>query len=503
MSIVRAKETSTSGKTMTLLWSRVRQRGDLPAFSRVVNAIVGAMHSDDDREFNMTRTVLQDPALTQKVLRLANSAMYAMFEQGINTVSKAVIVLGTQAIGHLALGLKLIDGLQAVSSDSAPARGELEKAVLAGHIARQLVSSISTRDAEEAVVCSILHTLGRMMATFYLSDLWQQVQACCAERGIGEDQAVRDILGLGLDEIGRQVAQQWGLPFSLISTMHDVAPRKTTEPLDHQDWLAAISTLSAHCATALRADDDVCNKALAALARDYAGMLGLEAAQMLRAVDAAQTTAADEHADVVRPLKRVINIEESVLEPLAGKPADAAQILARGMADMRGAASTASIGQLMTMALETVYQGFGFSRAIAFLRNPEQGQYAARMWFGEGVEEIAPRLAFADAYQPDVFHAALAADKIIFVEYALDAAFVNRVPRWWREALPMVRSFMVLPVTVERQAVGFIYGDWDLAKPEAKIEQAEVLLLNELRMLVARVVEQRRPMEASWSGRTS
>ena len=260
---------------------------------------------------------------------------------------------------------------------------------------------------------------------------------------------------------------------------------------------------SVHCATALRADDDACNKALAALARDYAGMLGLEAAQMLRAVDAAQTTAADEHADVVRPLKRVINIEESVLEPLAGKPADAAQILARGMADMRGAASTASIGQLMTMALETVYQGFGFSRAIAFLRNPEQGQYAARMWFGEGVEEIAPRLAFADAYQPDVFHAALAADKIIFVEYALDAAFVNRVPRWWREALPMVRSFMVLPVTVERQAVGFIYGDWDLAKPEAKIEQAEVLLLNELRMLVARVVEQRRPMEASWSGRTS
>lgn len=84
------------------------------------------------------------------------------------------------------------------------------------------------------------------------------------------------------------------------------------------------------------------------------------------------------------------------------------------------------------MALETVYQGFGFSRAIAFLRNPEQAQYVARMWFGEGVQEIASRLVFADAYQPDVFHAVLAADKMIFVEYALDAIFVNKVPRWWR-----------------------------------------------------------------------
>ena len=105
----------TSKKTLDLLWLRVRQRGDLPGFSKVVGTILGAMRGEDDREFNMTKTVLSDPALTQKVLRLANSPMYAVFGGGINTVSKAVIVLGTEAIGHLALGLKLIDGLSAVS----------------------------------------------------------------------------------------------------------------------------------------------------------------------------------------------------------------------------------------------------------------------------------------------------------------------------------------------------------------------------------------------------
>ncbi|HCE09641.1 MAG TPA: GAF domain-containing protein, partial [Oxalobacteraceae bacterium] len=64
-------------KTLELLWSRIRQRGDLPGFSKAVGAILGAMRGDDDREFNMTKTVLSDPALTQKVLRLANSAMYS------------------------------------------------------------------------------------------------------------------------------------------------------------------------------------------------------------------------------------------------------------------------------------------------------------------------------------------------------------------------------------------------------------------------------------------
>jgi HD-like signal output (HDOD) protein len=89
------KELANADQTMELLWSRVRQRGDLPGFSKVVSSIISAMHNDDDSEFNMTKTVLQDPTLTQKVLRLANSAMYSVFGQGINTVSKAVIVLGT------------------------------------------------------------------------------------------------------------------------------------------------------------------------------------------------------------------------------------------------------------------------------------------------------------------------------------------------------------------------------------------------------------------------
>src|SRR5690606_1195873 len=164
-------------KTLDLLLTRVRQRGDLPGFSKVVSAIVGAMHGENDREFSMTKTVLSDPTLTQRVLRLANSAMYSAFGQGINTVSKAVIVLGTETIGHLALGLKLIDGLSAVLVGTSNTRDEMEKAVLAGQIARQVAASSTRRDTEEAVVCSILHSLGRLMVSFYLPEHWLKVQA--------------------------------------------------------------------------------------------------------------------------------------------------------------------------------------------------------------------------------------------------------------------------------------------------------------------------------------
>ena len=155
-------------ETMALLSNCVRERGDLPGFSKVIAAILSTMRGESEAEFNMTSTILADPALTQRVLRLANSPMYAVFGSQINTVSKAVMVLGTEAIGHLALGLKVIDGLSQVSGGTDGSCDEMEKAVLAGHVARQVASCADARDTEEVVVCSVLHSVGRMMLSFYL-----------------------------------------------------------------------------------------------------------------------------------------------------------------------------------------------------------------------------------------------------------------------------------------------------------------------------------------------
>lgn len=497
--------TVTPEKTLDLLWTRVRQRGDLPGFSRVVGAIVGAMRGDDDREFNMTKTVLSDPALTQRVLRLANSAMYSVFGQGINTVSKAVIVLGTDSIGHLALGLKLIDGLTEASANAQGARGEMEKALLAGHIARQVAAAATMYDSEEAVVCSMLHSLGRMMVAFYLQEMWQAIEARVAA-GSNEADAARAELGLGFDAVGRLVAQHWGLPAPLIDTLRDVAPQASSEPLDHADWLAAVATLATGCA------DVVCNTAVdplqagAAILRmstDYASMLGLEPAQLIGAVEAAKDSAAED-AVFVRPriadtaAASRVDVAAKTPVPAKGKPTDADQILARGVSDMRGAAGSASTAQLLAMALETVFKGLGFSRAIAFLRNPDEGRYVARMLLGDGAQELASRLVFEDAYQPDVFHAALANDKMIFIENAQDPNFVSKLPRWWRDALPTAHSFMVLPLTVNRHPVGLIYGDWDIALPDAKIAQSEVPPLDQMREMVVRAIERRRQVDPGW-----
>jgi len=480
--------TTHSQKLLDLLWKRVKQRGDLPGFASVISTIMSAVRGEEDREFNMTNTVLSDPALTQKVLRLANSAMYSVFGQDINTVSKAVLIVGTESIGHLALGTKLIDGLAKASASSMTTHNEMEKAVLAGHIARQVTCAATARDAEEAVVCSMLHSLGRMMVTFYLPDEWSLIQTRCAEQGVDEAQAVVDTLGIGLDEIGRWVAQKWGLPAALINSMQDVLPQALDEPLDHAHWLGAVSTMSSRCARVIC--DESNPDELAVISSSYADMLGIDGSEMFAAVQAAKESAAQD-ALLVSMAKTPESETTMGAAVAAGKPADAAGILTRGVADMRGVSNNATTYQLMTMALETVYQGLNLSRAIVFQRDANKGKYFARMGFGEKVQELIPRLTFTEAYQPDVFHASLASDKIIIVKNARDAVFASKLPRWWRDALPTVHSFIILPLTANRRPNGFIYGDWDTPLSAAGLDAAELLPLNELRTLMVQAIEQR------------
>jgi len=472
--------------TLSLLWERVRRQGDMPGFTKAISAILGAMRGEDEHEFSMTQTVLSDPVLTQKVLRLANSGMYAAFGQRINTVSKAVLVLGTDAIGHLAMGLKLIEELTSASPDSSVAHAEMEKAVLAGMVAQQVAAKAATPDPEEAVVCSMLHTLGRMMVTFYMPERWSVLQE---RAGAGfEESASGEVLGLSLEKIGFEAAEHWGLPRNLIDGMRNVPPCDPDENFSHEDWLAALSTMSSQCADSLWHDDEAGAVAVRALASSYSRMLGVETDGIMEAIDKARENAA---ADLtIAPLAKPAE-KRALAAATRRMRTEGNKILASGVADMRDAGSGASPGQMMSMALETVYQGLTFSRAVAFLRNRREHRYSAKMGFGDGVRELLPVMNFDDTYEPNVFHASLGSDRVIFIENARDPKFAVKLPAWWKASLVQARSFVVLPLQVNGQPVGFIYGDWDDSFPPIQLSQTEFSLLNDLRALVVDAVERR------------
>ena len=177
---------NSKAELLDKLWGRMSERGDFPMLSQALRTTVSAM-SDDDLDFTaLVQVVLSDFGLTQKVLRLANSAMYISFGGNITTVTRALMVLGMDAVGHLVVGLKLVDHFHQSAPRRIDAKLELNRTLLSGTVARQVTEHSEFRASEEAVVCTLMRQIGKLLVAFYLETEWDQIRRKAAAEQISE-----------------------------------------------------------------------------------------------------------------------------------------------------------------------------------------------------------------------------------------------------------------------------------------------------------------------------
>jgi hypothetical protein len=336
----------------------------------------------------------------------------------------------------------------------------------------------------------MLQTLGRMMVTFYMPERWTEMQR---RTGVGkEDGAAGELLGISLQEIGRAAATHWGLPGNLLAGMRIVEPPEEDQPVSHEDWIAGVSTMSTKCAGALWHDDEEGAEEVKRLTERYSGLIGVSIDKLALAIEQAKVAAAADLsiAPLSKPAERRAKALAKTRQRVQGN-----NVLLSGLNDMRDVIDSASPGQMVQIALESVYKGLDFSRAVAFVRNRREGKYAARMSFGEGVRERLPEMIFDDSYEPNVFHAALNSDRVIFIENAKDPKFAAKLPQWWRSTMSDARSFVILPLCSNGQPTGFLYGDWDESFPPISLSPTEFSLLNDMRALVMTAIERRHQAE--------
>jgi HD-like signal output (HDOD) protein len=87
----------------------MRHKSDFPALSESVSAINKIANSETESIDKLSNTILKDFALTNKLLRLVNSAYFRPAGGGISTVSRAVIVLGFEAVRNIAITVLLFE----------------------------------------------------------------------------------------------------------------------------------------------------------------------------------------------------------------------------------------------------------------------------------------------------------------------------------------------------------------------------------------------------------
>ncbi|GAA4335083.1 HDOD domain-containing protein [Pigmentiphaga soli] len=467
------------------LWLRISERGDFPMLSNALRTTISAMKGDDYDFTALVQIVLSDFTLTQRVIRLANSAMYIAFGGNITTVSRALMVLGMEAVGHLVVGMKLVDHFQQSQSQShrIDAKLELNRAMLAGCVARKLAENRDVLAAEEAVVCTLMRQLGKLLCIFYLESEWQQIRARAQEEGCSDEDACRAVLGISFEELADEAAERWGLPPVIREGMTPFDPRAAIDPAQARStqWLRAVagfSTSISQCMTVEDGDSGRRDQRIKESAYLYSKALALGPIALQGVVDVLANENASQHF--------IREINELRAESARGVDHDTVDAIRCGLSDLQCLPSENQLSQVLTMASETVLASMGFARTVVFVRDADKRSYRAQLGIGADIEPLLSQLTFSAAFSVDVFHLAITNSVGIFIENALDPKFTPHLPDWFRQAMPDAHAFVLLPVRVGNGAAALIYGDWTSTERARKIQPEELNALNDLSLELSR-----------------
>lgn len=516
----RIEETLTPLETVI---QRLGGSSGFPALSTTITDINHIVASDSESVGKLTRTILRDVSITNKLLHVVNSATYGQFRGRIHTVSKAVLLLGFEAVRNAAMSLVILEFSKG-KSQAKTMQDEIVGAYFAGLVSKSLCERIQLRNGEEAVICTMFQNLGRLLVTFFLYEESVQVLHLM-ETGTTEEQASIEVLGVSYRELGIGMAKRWSFPDRLVQGMQAMTAQDVgTAPKTDADKLKLVANLAnALCETALQTTEADKPAALAALAKQYANAVKVKTTELTAAIDASLKEFAESAPALNLPVKnskKLSTIKTWVGEidkpesaaPDAAAPAgdplmqdvdaldalihsdaaghDPEQILSAGIRDVTETLVTDfALNDVLQMVLETIYRGMNFSRTIVFIRDTKLGMMRARFGFGANIERIIPNCSFPLAFAPDVFHVALDKGVDIVIEDALAPKIVTRIPSWHQQAMTC-KSFLLLPVMIKNQAIGLIYADSEQAEG-IKINPQQLGLLRTLRSQVVLAFKQK------------
>ena len=519
--------------TIDFLLRRMRRKSDFPALSESVSTINKITGSDKESISNLSNSILKDFSLTNKILRLVNSVYFRQAGGGnISTISRAVLVLGFDAVRNIAITVMLFEHLQNKGNANL-LKEEFLRANLAAILAKDIGEKTSARDVEQAFICSMFHNLGRLLSQFYFSDESEEIKRLIEQKPCSEEVAAVQVLGISFEDLGIGIARTWGFPNLIVNSMRKLpagAVRKANtveermrilsafsnelctmisgvEPEQRQKELRKITTrFGENIALGDQALRETMEKSFQEVAQ-FAGIIGINLKQS--AFGKLMKTWSTKPGNAVVPETAVgtdSDSAESVLSDVvpAGAPGSPAVegetagtaevgnpevILLAGIQDISNTlVEDFKLNDVLRIILETMYRAKGFKRVILCVRDARSNSMLGRFGFGPDALEISRRFNFSLVFTPDIFHAALSKGVDILISDTNDPKISTRIPEWFRKGVN-AGTFVIFPLCIKSNPVAMIYADSDHAG-EIVIPEKELSLLRTLRNQAVLAIKQ-------------
>ncbi|MDR3411992.1 MAG: HDOD domain-containing protein [Formivibrio sp.] len=503
------QDSAVTGRHSTLdfLLRRMSHTADFPALSQSISAINKINNSDSERLQSLSAAILKDFSLTNKLLRIVNSATYGQFGGAISTVSRAIIILGFDNIRNLAITLLLFEHMRDKVQAEQLREASL-KSFFGGLLASMIGKKSGWRDVEEAQICGMFHYLGKLLTLYYFHEESQGIAKRIEQTGEDENIAAQAVLGISYRELAIGVTGNWNFPDRIVSSLRELPEGVVKPPQNQVERLRVFANLSGELLPVVEKSPVEASKLLAKVMarfgnvinwseREFQSCLQEASEQYLHYLAILGVQQSGSHfCKHIRKAVSHVPVEhtnESQKEEAFGEamlaaevsvdesgPLDPAAILSAGMQDITNTlVSGFNLNDLLRMTLETMFRGIGFERVLFCTRDIKQPRMLARFGFGPDIKKIIANFSFDTQKTNDVFQLALARNADILIEDIDAESIKERIPAWFRSTVP-AKTFIIFPVVLDKKPIGIFYGDRTEAH-SLKIPSDHLNLLKTLR----------------------
>jgi len=221
---------------------RIDRTFEMPSIPLVLTKILQVLDEDQASAHQLEELILHDPALSARILKMANSAFYS-FRAEVKTLSHAITLLGLGLVKSLTIGVTIFDSFTKGQKNEADLIHKLWiHSFGTGLLAQEIWTrrARARKETEFAFLCGLLHDLGK--AVFFKKFPLHYSVLFMKQKNEGDpDICTMESETFGVDHayIGSVLAKQWGFPTDLVAII-----RQHHSALDSKSPLLAAVSLA-------------------------------------------------------------------------------------------------------------------------------------------------------------------------------------------------------------------------------------------------------------------
>ncbi|MEX2214641.1 MAG: response regulator [Phycisphaeraceae bacterium] len=193
--------------------------GELKALSPTVARVLKMTQSAECSMDAVAAVIKQDQAISLKLLKLANSSVYARGEP-VDTVQRAVMRIGLEPVRQMVLNLAVVERFSDQNATSGINMMLFwEHSIAVGLIATELTKLLGGKEIqiEAAFTMGLLHDVGRLVYVETLGETYQTVLAESEHLRLPLEQVESRLLLINHAEAMDRILHAWNFPKELIN----------------------------------------------------------------------------------------------------------------------------------------------------------------------------------------------------------------------------------------------------------------------------------------------